>query len=78
MDNHVSEACRQRKHAETITITSHSNTSRKNESSGYHCGLQEHFKSNCIHFNNAQDQRNRVNKGPAPASLTTAENHDLI
>jgi len=54
-----------------------SNTSRNEEQKCYHCSLTEHFKADCIHFKRAGDQRNKVNKGTACASLATAADHDL-
>jgi hypothetical protein len=73
MDNHTTETCRQRKHAESDT-----NTSRNDERTCYHCGLTGHFKADCVHFKRARDQRNKVNKGTASGSLATAGDRDLI
>jgi hypothetical protein len=98
MDNHTTEACGKRKHAENDTNTGGTNTggtntggtntggtntggtntSRNDERTCYHCGLSGHFKSDCIHFKRARDQRNKVNKGTASASLATAGDRDLI
>jgi len=83
MVNHTTEACGKRKHDENhtntgSTNTSGTNTSRNEERSCYNCGLSGHFKSNCIHFKRARDQRNKVNKGTASASLATARDRDLI
>jgi len=91
MDNHTTKACGKRKHAENDTNTGGTNTggtntggtntggtntSRNDERTCYHCGLSGHFKSDCIQFKRARDQRNKVNKGTA--SLATAGDHDLI
>jgi hypothetical protein len=81
MDNHTTEACGKRKHAENDTNTGGTNTggtnaSRNDERTCYHCGISGHFKSDCIHFKCARNQRNKVNKGTA--SLATAGDRDLI
>jgi len=81
MDNHTTEACRKRKHTETDTNTGSkniggTNTSRNDERICCHCGLSGHFKSHCIHFKRAWDQRNKVNKGTA--LLATAGDRDQI
>jgi len=73
MDNHITEACGKRKHAE-----SDSNTSRNDERTCYHCGLTGHFKADCIHFKRARDQPDKVNKHTASALLATAGDRDLI
>ena len=88
MHNHTTEACGKRKHAENDTNTASTNTggtttggtntSRNDERTCYHCGLSGHFKSDCIHFKRARDQRNKVNKGTASASLATAGDRDLM
>jgi len=76
MDNHTTEACGKRKRSENDTNNGDTNTSRNDERTCYHCGLSGHFKSDCIHFKRARDQRNKVNKGTA--SLATAGDRDLI
>ena len=73
MDNHTTETCGKRKHAESDT-----NTSRNKERRCYYCGLTGHFKADCVHFKRARDQQNKVNKGTASASLATAGDRDLI
>jgi hypothetical protein len=73
MDNHTTETCAKRKHTESDTTTS-----RNNEQTCYHCGLTGHFKADCVHFKRARDQRNKVNKGTASASLATVGDCDLI
>jgi len=91
MDNHTTEACGKRKQAENDTNTGGTNTggtntggtntggtntSRNDERTCFHCGLSGNFKSDCIHFKRARDQRNKLNKGTA--SLATAGDRDLI
>jgi hypothetical protein len=76
MDNHTTEACGKRKLSGRDTKTG--DTNRNDERTCYHCGLPGHFKTDCIHFKRARDQRNRVNKGTASASLATAGDRDLI
>jgi len=76
MDNHTTEACGKRKRTENDN--GDTNTSRNDERTCYHCGLTGHFKTDCIHFKRARDQRNKVNKGTASASLATAGDRDLI
>jgi len=86
MDNHTTEACGKRKHTHNDTNTGGTNTggtntggtntSRNDERTCYHCGLSGHFKSDCIHFKRARDQRNTVNKDTA--SLAPARDRNLI
>jgi len=88
MDIHTTEACGKRKHAENDTNTGSTNTGSTytgctNTSSNvkrtcYHCGLSGHFRSNCIHFKRARDQRNNVNKGTASTLRATVGDRDLI
>ena len=73
MDNHTTQACGKRKYTESET-----NTSRNDERTCYHCGLTGHFKADCVHFKCAREQRNKVNKGTASASLATARDNDLV
>jgi len=76
MDNRTTEARGKRKHGENDTNTGSPNTSMNDEHTCYHRGLSGHFKSDCIHFKRARDQRNEVIKGTA--SLATAGDRDLI
>jgi hypothetical protein len=76
MDNHTTEACGKRKHAENDTNTGGTNTSRNDERTCCHCGLSGHFQSDCIHFKRARDQCNKVKKGTA--LLATAGDRNLI
>ena len=73
MDNHTTEACGKRENAE-----SHSNTSRNDERTCYHCCLTGHFKADCIHFKRARDQHKKVKKGTASVLFATAADRDLI
>jgi len=73
MGNHTTETCGKRKHAESDT-----NTSRNDEPICNNCGLTGHCKADCVHFKRARDQRNKVIKGKASASLATAGDRDLI
>jgi hypothetical protein len=73
MDNHTTETCGKRKHAE-----SNKNTSRNDARTCYQGGLTGHFKADCILFKRARDQSNKVNKGTGSASLATAADRDLI
>ena len=76
MDNHSTEACGKRKHTENDN--GDTNTSRNDERTCDHCSLSGHCKYDCIHFNRARDQPNKINKGTASASLATAGDRDLI
>ena len=76
MDNHTTEACGKRKHAENDPNPGGTNTSRNDKRTCYHYGLSGHFKSDCIHFKCARDQPNKVNKGTA--TLATTGDRDLI
>jgi len=78
MENHTTKAFGKRKHAENNTNTGNTNTSRNNERTCYHCSLSGQFKSDCIHFKHAWDQRTKINRGTASASLATVGDRDLI
>jgi len=78
MGNHTTEVCGKRQHKDNGPNTDVTNTSRNYKRTSYHSGLSRHFKSACIHFKRARDQGNKVNKGPASASIATEGDCDLI
>jgi len=73
MDNHTTEACGKRKHAESNT-----NASSNDKRTCYHCCLTGHLKADFIHFKCSWNQHIKVNKGTSSASLATAGDLDLI
>jgi hypothetical protein len=76
MDNHTTEACGKRKHAQQKN--SENAAGRRDERTCYHCGLPGHLKAKCIHYLRAKEQRGKVTKGSATAtaSLATAGDCD--
>jgi hypothetical protein len=61
-----------------LKTTKSSDTIRHDKQTCYYGSLPGHFKTDCIHFKCARDQRNKVNKGTASAKLATAGDRDVI
>jgi hypothetical protein len=76
LESHTTEDCRKRKSAQSGN--DNSGKEGNDERTCYQCGLPGHFKVDCIHFKRVQEQRTKVKKATATASLATAGDRDLL